>query len=327
MSIPNAHQFSVSRFKIYRRDYKRNEGGLMMYIRNDMPQYQRNDLEACSLDSSSGRIEVLAVEVLIRKKRWIFISLYKQPKVKTCQLIICIDNMMTQLSTQDFNVILFGDFNVNMMKHNELTDCLQLNGLTNLVKEPTCFKGTPSVIDLIVTNAPKSLKNTACFDTGLSDFHSLVCTASKIHVPKMEPCTFKYRGYKKFSNEKFVHELSLIPFQVIEIFDDLDDSYWLWNELTMQVINEHAPIKSRTIKSHRVPYMNGELRWAINIKNMLRRKYDKINNNKTWNRYRSQRNLVTKLRKKSINVYLQNKCSSTINSQNNGKQFWNTVSL
>ena len=143
----------------------------------------------------------------------------------------------------------------------------------------------------------------------------------------MEPCTFKYRGYKKLSNEKFVHEFSLIPFQVIEIFDDLDDSYWLWNELTMQVINEHAPIKSRTIKSHRVPYMNGELRRAINIKNMLRRKYDKVNNNKTWNRYRSQRNLVTKLRKKSINVYLQNKCSSTVNSQNNGKQFWNTVSL
>ena len=94
--------------------------------------------------------------------------------------------MITQLSTQNFNVILFGDFNVNMMKHNELIDCLQLNGLTNLVKEPTCFKGTPSVIDPIVTKAPKSLKNTACFDTGLSDFHSLVCTASKIHVPKME---------------------------------------------------------------------------------------------------------------------------------------------
>ena len=52
---------------------------------------------------------------------------------------------------------------------------------------------------------------------------------------------------------------------------------------------------------------------------------DKINNNETWNRYRSQRNLVTKLRKNSINVYLQNKCSSTVNSQNNGKQFRNTV--
>ena len=47
----------------------------------------------------------------------------------------------------------------------------------------------------------------------------------------------------------------------------------------MQVVNEHAPIKSRTVKSHRDPYMNGELRRAINIKNMLRRKYDKINNN------------------------------------------------
>ena len=67
-----------------------------------------------------------------------------------------------------------------------------------------------------------------------------------------------------------------------------------------------------------VPYMNGELRHAINVKNMLKRKYDKVNNKKNWDKYRLQRNLVTKLRKNSINIYLQNKFG-------NSKEFWDTV--
>ena len=42
-----------------------------------------------------------------------------------------------------------------------------------------------------------------------------------------------------------------------------------------------------------VPHMNGELRRAINVKNMLKRKYDKVNNKKNWDKYRLQRTLVT----------------------------------
>ena len=68
-----------------------------------------------------------------------------------------------------------------------------------------------------------------------------------------------------------MHDWSVIPFHVTEVFADVDDSYWAWNELTMQVVNEHAPIKTKTTKGHRVPYMNGELRRAINVRNMLKR--------------------------------------------------------
>ena len=56
----------------------------------------------------------------------------------------------------------------------------------------------------------------------------------------------------------------------------IDDTYSVWNDLTMQVVNEQAPIKSKTIKGTRVPYMNGELRRASNVRNLLKRKYDKM---------------------------------------------------
>ena len=121
----------------------------------------------------------------------------------------------------------------------------------------------------------------------------------------------------------FLKDLSLIPFDIIEIFDDVDDTYWIWNELIMQIVNEHAPIKIKTIKGKRVPYMNGELRRSINVRNMMKRKYEKNNTSINWKNYTKQRNLVTKLRKQSLNRYLANKCND--HSKQNGNEFWETV--
>ena len=114
-----------------------------------------------------------------------------------------------------------------------------------------------------------------------------------------------------------------IPYHVTEIFDDINDSYWLWSKLTMEIVEEHAPLKTRTVKGHRVPYMNGELRRAINVKNRLKRKYDRVKTSNNWIKYKKQRNLLTKLRKKSINNYIQGKCN-TSNSRNN-KEFWDIL--
>ena len=41
-----------------------------------------------------------------------------------------------------------------------------------------------------------------------------------------------------------------------------------------------------------------ELRRAINVRNMFKRKYDKCKSTGHWQQYRNQRNLVTKLRRK-----------------------------
>ena len=91
--------------------------------------------------------------------------------------------------------------------------------------------------------------------------------------------------------------MTCLVFIIKDIFDDVNDTLWIWNQLTMQVVNEHAKIKTKTVTGQRAPYMNGELRRAINVRNMLKRKYTRVKTAANWNSYRKQRNLVTRLHK------------------------------
>ena len=74
-SFPD-NQFNIPMYRLYRQDFKNDEGGIMMYIRNDMLQFGRHDIEHFSTNNKYGRIEVFAVEVTINKDKWLFISMY-----------------------------------------------------------------------------------------------------------------------------------------------------------------------------------------------------------------------------------------------------------
>ena len=50
--------------------------------------------------------------------------------------------------------------------------------------------------------------------------------------------------------------------------------------------------------------MNGELRKAIDVRNMLKRKYDQYKNTENWIKYRNHRNLITRLRKKKHEQFI-----------------------
>ena len=83
---------------------------------------------------------------------------------------------------------------------------MDMHGLHNLVRDPTCFRGkTLSLIDLILTCNVKRVVPTINFDTGLSDFHNMVCFDTKIHVPRSQENVVSYRSYKKFDAKNFKH--------------------------------------------------------------------------------------------------------------------------
>ncbi len=69
--------------------------------------------------------------------------------------------------------------NINMKgKVSELHDLCDLYNLKNIVKEePTCFKSqdNPSLIDVTLVAKPRHLHENVVFDTGLSDFHKIIC--------------------------------------------------------------------------------------------------------------------------------------------------------
>ena len=128
------------------------------------------------------------------------------------------------------------------------------------------------------------------------------------------------RAYRMgYTIHAFQNDVDSIPFHVCNIFDDIDDAYWI--KLFMSILDEQAPIKPKTVKGQ-VPYMNSKLRKAINQRNVWRGKYFRNRNDKQLRmRYSKWRNRVVKLHKNSIRNYFTHRCNSNVGS----KIFYKTI--
>ncbi len=95
------------------------------------------------------------------------------------------------------------------------------------------------------------------------------------------------RTYKTFDAEIYNYDLSCAPFHADGIFDGIDDSYWYCESLLKGIIDEHAPLKCKIVRHNQVPYMNSQLRRAINYMNKLTRRFEKYKNSSNWELYRT----------------------------------------
>ena len=97
---------------------------------------------------------------------------------------------------------------------------------------------------------------------------------------------FEYQG---FDREVFLHDLQRVPWHVPHVFDDINDVYLAHDSLFREVINEHVPLKLKKRRKNSAPFMNSELRRAINFKKALRRKYLKNKTDKNRTNFTKQR--------------------------------------
>ncbi len=74
-SFPNAN-FAMTDYKLYRNDKNTRSGGLMLYIRGDLPHRRREDLE---FDREG--IQTIVIECIIKRRKWLIMLIYKPPKV------------------------------------------------------------------------------------------------------------------------------------------------------------------------------------------------------------------------------------------------------
>ena len=96
--------------------------------------------------------------------------------------------------------MIIGDFNVETNNSAMAIFC----DTYNLI-EPTCYKNTskPSCIDLMLTNKPRSFKDSCVIETGLSDFHRMTVMIMRATFEKLQPKVVNYRDYKYFENCRF----------------------------------------------------------------------------------------------------------------------------
>ena len=117
-----------------------------------------------------------------------------------------------------------GDFNTEPHDTYKEDFCLNYN-LSNLIKEPTCFKNieNPSGIDLILTNSPKSFQHSMAIETGLSDFYKMTVTVMRSHysqygtLPEQETET-KTGDFSRTGEKLSPNQATCLQFKRQELF-------------------------------------------------------------------------------------------------------------
>ena len=104
----------------------------------------------------------------------------------------------------------------------------------------------------------------------------MIGAATKRFAPSQNPRKINYRSFHHFNDSDFLYDVSSVPFHVAEIFDDVDDMAWYTSTLIIDVVDFHAPMKSKFVKCNPVPYMNSQLRKALYARSMARNKFKKF---------------------------------------------------
>ena len=316
---------SIDHYAFERKDRKSHGGGVGCYLKEDIKYTRRYDLESDSL-------ECMWLELKQRGRSAYFLGVfYRKPDNSIDQLIELEENIETVLS-QSNNVIIMGDFNVNMMAQNtftakidEMCNILQVN---QVIKEPTRI--TPhskTLIDLIFVSKSLGDLHSGIHSVGLSD-HSLVYVIMKFERKKNKPTITSFRSFRKFNETKFKEDLSNCCWDTVIDTQCIEKAWDNFKETFNNICNKHAPLKTVRKKVNGAPWITEEYLSIARERDYYKRKHDVIRDGNDakkkeyWGKYKLLRNKANNTNKKLKKIYYNNTIEKTGNDM---KKTWKVI--
>ena len=182
-------QFVIDGFSApYRLDRNCLGGGLMLFVRDDIPSNL--------LTIEEKPIESFYVELNLRNSKWLVNCSYNPHKNRIGNHFDRISESLDRLSSHYDKMIFLRDFNVTDDEHLLKSFCESYD-LKNLIRQPTWYKNpsNPVCIDLILTNVPRSFQSTCVVETGLSDFYLMTLTVMRKGFEKYQSKTKNYWSF------------------------------------------------------------------------------------------------------------------------------------
>ena len=248
-SFPTAQFLWSGYHKPYRLDISDKQGGLLIYIKAHLPS------RLLSNHISPKDIQAIPFELNLWKEKWMFVCIYRPPKQDSQYFLENLSLIIDHYSSIYDNLIILGDFNMEP-KNPKLASFMNSFNLYNLIKSNTCFKGSGSCIDLILTNRKYCFKHTSTFEIGLSDHHHLIYSILETTFKKEESKQFIYRDYKNFVNTNFQMDLE-------SKLNNCPKKYENFQKTFENVLNAHAPKKTKFLRDNQKPHVDKNLRKAI----------------------------------------------------------------
>ena len=181
-------------------------------------------------------------------------------------------NELVSLLEENVNIdkgtlILTGDFNIHMdnLTHpdtNTFIDTLDGLDLRNYVNFPT--HKLNHHLDLFIDSISSPILTEVKCSFMLSD-HNFVHALIKLTKPKAPKQEVMYRKLKNIDHSKIDQDLSDIVQQSTHLHNpSLDELVSFCNDKLMQLLNQHAPLKTKLLRiSHLQPWFNEKIKVEI----------------------------------------------------------------
>ena len=148
----------------------------------------------------------------------LYCTAYRPPSA-TVSWIELFTLQLEHASCYNNEIIITGDFNINLMKEPPKcwSNALEMFNLTQVVSCPTrVTENTSSLIDHVYTNMPENITEIKVPSLAMSDHFPVCITRGGKSSPKKNThIAIEYRDYKQFNEVAFLSELANVDFSVL----------------------------------------------------------------------------------------------------------------
>ena len=290
--------FEVKNYQMFRKDRvisvdrPEHGGGLIVYVKDGINCKRRYDLEC-------EQIECVWLEIFPTNcKSFLIGNIYRHPN-ETVNWNERFENYLDKVLECEKEMYLMGDFNRDLMQGNikqSWLEYMESFGLHQIVNMPTRVTDqSATLIDHIYSNTYANVLTSVVPKLGLSD-HFPVFVSRKTNGAsdvKNTHYTISYRSFKNFDENKFIDELKSTPWDIIKVFDDVNDVVETWSSLFCDIVDKHLPLRQHRVKRKQQPkWLTADIIDSIKTRD----RFKSLNNQE---QYKIWRNKVSKMIKAS----------------------------
>ena len=305
------------------REYGNRGGSVAAYFKSSVKHKEL-------LKKSSPEFEALAIKVSPSNSPSFLIIVAYRPSSQTNlepHVTKFLDHAL-DLVPEVSDIVLMGDLNLNQLEINnytkEMDHICQTYNLQQLIDIPTRItSSTSSLIDLLYVSEPSYIAESGVFQLSISDHFGIYGVREKqtngSHNKQQDHVLVKFRDFKAFSEEKFLDDINSAPWQLLDVFEGIDDKLVIFYQLIYHVLDWHAPKCQRRVRKESYPWISSCVIEAIRRKSYALQMFLRCKSDLAWNFYKRARNEATTAIRNSKKEYF---LDAIQNNEENPKQLW-----
>lgn len=283
-------------FKIFRNDRCSRGGGVCIYVREHIPTKV--------IYSSTKLLEFLCVEINNGVEKCLLVVVYCPPCLFKEENLNEIEETLFRLNSKYSDVLIAGDFNVNLLVNNRTTRlfkyfCEKLSLSVVNTSWPTCFQSidNPSLIDMFLTTSQEKILCNEQIKLTSEFIHDLIFCSFQFNVRNL--CysnTFSYRSYRSFNYYDMQHSISNNYWDNILYTIDVNSKVLIFNDLLERLFNAYVPLVTKRVKNRKgCPWYRQDIEVQIKERERFFKRYKRNPTDFNRNQYIFSRNKVTAL--------------------------------